>query len=177
MYFIMCQVVFAENNKLRYYFLMKQSKLFTKTRKEAPKDEVAKNAQLLIRAGYIHKEMAGAYAILPLGLRVLKKIENIIREEMNMLGGQEIEMTALQGSEVWSKTGRWSDEVIDVWFKPQLKSGADVGLATTHEEPLTAILSEYVNSYRDLPQYVYQFQTKFRNELRERAGQLYALVQ
>jgi prolyl-tRNA synthetase len=170
MYFIMCQVVFAENNKLRYYFLMKQSKLFTKTRKEAPKDEVAKNAQLLIRAGYIHKEMAGAYAILPLGLRVLKKIENIIREEMNMLGGQEIEMTALQGSEVWSKTGRWSDEVIDVWFKPQLKSGADVGLATTHEEPLTAILSEYVNSYRDLPQYVYQFQTKFRNELRAKSG-------
>ncbi len=166
----MCQVVFAENNKLRYYFLMKQSKLFTKTRKEAPKDEVAKNAQLLIRAGYIHKEMAGAYAILPLGLRVLKKIENIIREEMNMLGGQEIEMTALQGSEVWSKTGRWSDEVIDVWFKPQLKSGADVGLATTHEEPLTAILSEYVNSYRDLPQYVYQFQTKFRNELRAKSG-------
>ena len=166
----MCQVVFAENNKLRYYFLMKQSKLFTKTRKEAPKDEVAKNAELLIRAGYIHKEMAGAYAILPLGLRVLKKIENIIREEMNMLGGQEIEMTALQGSEVWSKTGRWSDEVIDVWFKPQLKSGADVGLATTHEEPLTAILSEYVNSYRDLPQYVYQFQTKFRNELRAKSG-------
>lgn len=149
---------------------MKQSKLFTKTRKEAPKDEVAKNAELLIRAGYIHKEMAGVYAILPLGLRVLKKIENIIREEMNMLGGQEIEMTALQGSEVWSKTGRWSDEVIDVWFKPQLKSGADVGLATTHEEPLTAILSEYVNSYRDLPQYVYQFQTKFRNELRAKSG-------
>src|SRR3954471_20148888 len=96
---------------------MKQSKLFTKTRKEAPADEVAKNAELLIRGGFIHKEMAGVYAYLPLGLRVLKKVENIIREEMNAVGGQEISLTALQNPELWKKTNRWDDEVVDSWFK------------------------------------------------------------
>jgi prolyl-tRNA synthetase len=149
---------------------MRQSSLFTRTRKTAPSDEVAKNAQLLIRAGYIHKQMAGVYAYLPLGLRVIKKIENIIREEMNAIGGQEITMTALQESGVWSKTGRWSDEAIDVWFKTQLKSGSELGLAPTHEEPLTALMGEYVSSYKDLPAYVYQFQTKFRNETRAKSG-------
>src|SRR4029077_14154181 len=99
---------------------MRQSQLFTKTRKDAPKDEVAKNAQLLIRAGFIHKEMAGAYSYLPLGLRVLTKIENIIREEMNAIGGQELFMTSLQGAKVWQASGRWSDEAIDVWFKTLL---------------------------------------------------------
>ena len=102
---------------------MRQSHLFTKTRKTAPKDEVAKNAELLIRGGFVHKEMAGAYAYLPLGLRVLKKIENIIREEMNAIGGQELSMTALQAPKVWEATGRWSDEAIDVWFKTSLKDG------------------------------------------------------
>ncbi len=149
---------------------MRQSQLFTKTRKEAPKDEVSKNADLLIRAGFIHKELAGAYAYLPLGLRVLKKIEQIIREEMNAIGGQEIEMTALQDKSIWEKSGRWDDEILDVWFKTNLKNGGEVGLATTHEEPLTALLSEYVSSYRDLPFSVYQFQTKFRNELRAKSG-------
>ncbi len=149
---------------------MRQSKLFTKTKREAPKDEVSKNAILLSRAGFIHKELAGAYAYLPLGLRVIKKIEQIIREEMNAIDGQELEMTALQEKETWEKSGRWSDEVVDVWFKTQLKSGSDIGLATTHEEPLTALLSEYVSSYRDLPFSVYQFQTKFRNELRAKSG-------
>jgi len=149
---------------------MRQSHLFTKTRKDAPKDEVSKNAQLLIRGGFIHKEMAGAYSYLPLGLRVFKKIEQIIREEMNAIGGQEIILTALQNPELWSKTGRWADDAIDVWFKPKLKSGADVGLAPTHEEPLTALMSEYIESYKDLPKYVYQFQTKFRNELRAKSG-------
>jgi prolyl-tRNA synthetase len=149
---------------------MRQSQLFTKTRKEAPKDEVSKNAELLIRGGYIHKELAGAYAYLPLGLRVLKNIEKIIREEMNAIGGQEIEMTALQDKNTWEKSGRWDDEVLDVWFKTTLKSGGDIGLATTHEEPLTALLSEYISSYRDLPMSVYQFQIKFRNELRAKSG-------
>lgn len=149
---------------------MRQTQLFTKTRKEAPKDEVSRNANLLIRAGYIHKELAGAYAYLPLGLRVLKRIENIIRDEMNALGGQELSMTALQEKEIWEKSGRWDDEVLDVWFKTKLKSGSEVGLATTHEEPLTALLKEYVSSYRDLPFSVYQFQTKFRNELRAKSG-------
>lgn len=149
---------------------MRQSHLFTKTRKEAPKDEVAKNAQLLIRGGFIHKEMAGAYSYLPLGLRVFKNIEQVIREEMDAIGGQEIILTALQNPELWSKTGRWADDALDVWFKPKLKSGAEVGLAPTHEEPLTALMSEYVQSYKDLPKYVYQFQTKFRNELRAKSG-------
>ncbi len=149
---------------------MRQSQLFTKTRKEAPKDEVSKNAELLIRGGYIHKELAGAYAYLPLGLRVLKKIESIIREEMNAIGGQEIEMTALQDKNTWEKSGRWSDDILDVWFKTNLKSGGELGLATTHEEPLTALLSEYISSYRDLPISIYQFQTKFRNELRAKSG-------
>ena len=149
---------------------MKQSTLFTKTRKEAPKDEVSKNAQLLIRAGYIHKEMAGVYAFLPLGLRVLNKIENIIREEMNGIGGQEISMTALQNPEIWKKTDRWDDAKVDNWFKTELKAGGEVGLGITHEEPITNIFCDYVSSYRDLPVYAYQFQTKFRNELRAKSG-------
>src|SRR3989338_379343 len=139
---------------------MRQSELFTKTRREAPKDEVSKNAQLLIRAGYIHKEMAGVYSYLPLGLRVLKNIENIIREEMNAIGGQEIFLTTLQDPEAWKKTGRWDD--MDVWFKTELSAGGELGLAATHEEPLTMLLREHIASYRDLPRYAYQFQTKFR---------------
>jgi prolyl-tRNA synthetase len=149
---------------------MKQSNLFTKTRKEAPKDEVSQNAQLLIRAGFIHKEMAGVYAFLPLGLKVIKKIENIIREEMNEIGGQELSMTALQYPEVWKKTDRWDDNKMDIWFKSKLATGAEIGIACTHEEPITEVLSEYVSSYKDLPKYVYQFQVKFRNELRAKSG-------
>lgn len=149
---------------------MKQSLLFTKTRKDAPKDEVSKNAQLLIRAGYIHKEMAGVYSYLPLGLRVMNKIINIIREEMNKIGGQEITLTALQDKSVWEKTGRWDDRVIDVWFKTKLKNDTELGLGTTHEEQLTNLAKDYIRSYRDLPFYPYQFQTKFRNETRAKSG-------
>jgi prolyl-tRNA synthetase len=149
---------------------MRQSQLFTKTRKEAPKDEVSKNAQLLIRAGYIHKEMAGVYSFLPLGLRVLEKITGIIREEMNAVGGQELHLTALQDKTLWEKTDRWDDAKVDNWFKTKLKNGTEVGLAMTHEEPLTAIMAEYVSSYRDLPIAAYQFQTKFRNETRAKSG-------
>ena len=149
---------------------MKQSTLVFKTRKEAPKDEVSKNAELLIRAGFVHKEMAGVYVYLPLGLRVLKKIENIIREEMNSLGGQEIELTALQDRSVWEKTGRWDDAVVDNWFKTKLKNNTELGLAFTHEEPLTNIMRDHIRSFRDLPTYVYQFQTKFRNEARAKSG-------
>ncbi len=149
---------------------MRQSQLFTRTRKDAPKDEVSLNAQLLIRAGFIHKEMAGVYSFLPLGLRTFKKIEQIIREEMNAIGGQEITLSALQDPKVWEKTNRWDDAAIDVWFKTALKSGGELGLAPTHEEPLTALMSEYISSYKDLPAYVYQFQTKFRNELRAKSG-------
>ena len=149
---------------------MLQSKLFTKTRKEAPADEVSKNAELLTRAGFIHKEMAGVYTYLPLGLRVLNKVENIIREEMNAIGGQEISMTALQDPELWKKTDRWSDDIVDNWFKTKLKNETELGLGFSHEEPLVNILTSYVSSYKDLPLAVYQFQTKFRNELRAKSG-------
>jgi prolyl-tRNA synthetase len=149
---------------------MRQSQLFTKTRREAPKDEVAKNAQLLVRAGYINKEMAGVYDYLPLGLRTLGNIIEIIREEMNKIGGQEIFLSSLQDPEVWKKSGRWSDEQVDVWFKPELKNGTEVGLAITHEEPLTFLLREHISSYKDLPKYIYQFQNKFRNETRAKSG-------
>ncbi len=149
---------------------MRQSELFTKTRKEDPKDEVSKNAKLLTRAGFIYKEMAGVYDMLPLGLRTLRKIENIIREEMNAIGGQEVSLTTLQDSEIWKKTDRWDDEKIDVWFKTQLKNGTELGLGCTHEEPMTRMMKEFVQSYRDLPKYTYQFQTKFRNEVRAKSG-------
>ena len=137
---------------------MSQSQLFTKTRREAPKDEEAKNAQLLIRGGFISKEMAGVYDYLPLGLRVLKKIENIIRGEMNVIGGQEILMSTLQRKELWDKTNRWNDEIIDVWFKTNLKNAGELGLAPTHEEPVTNMVEQFIPSYRDLPFSIYQFQ-------------------
>jgi len=146
------------------------SKTFAKTRKEAPKDEISKNAELLIRGGFINKEMAGVYAYLPLGLRVLGNIERVVREEMDAIGGQEILMTTLQNPEIWKKTGRWNDAVVDNWFKTQLKTGGDVGIANTHEEPITELLTHFVSSYKDLPLALYQFQTKFRNELRAKSG-------
>src|SRR3989344_116753 len=149
---------------------MRQSKLFTKTRKEAPADEVSRNAEFLIRGGFIHKEIAGVYTYLPLGLRVIEKLKNIIREEMNAIGGQEISMTTLQDKELWEKTGRWSDDVVDCWFKTKLKNDTELGLGCSHEEPLSVMLTNFVNSYRDLPLYVYQIQTKFRNELRAKSG-------
>lgn len=149
---------------------MRQSKLFTKTRKEAPADEVSKNAELLIKAGYINKEMAGVYSYLPLGLRVFKKIENIIREEMNAIGGQEIVLTSLQERETWEPTDQWNDANVDVWFKTKLKNDTELGLAVTHEAPITKMLKSFIQSYRDLPKYIYQFQTKFRNEIRAKSG-------
>jgi prolyl-tRNA synthetase len=114
--------------------------------------------------------MAGVYTLLPLGLRVQNKIVRIIREEMNLLGGKEMAMASLQDPNVWQKTGRWDDEALDIWFKTKLKSGSEVGLASTHEEPLAELMTHYVSSYKDLPVYVYQFQTKFRNELRAKSG-------
>lgn len=149
---------------------MRQSQLFSKTRKDAPKDELAKNAKLLIRAGFIHKEMAGVYSLLPLGRMVFENIVGIIRQEMNAIGGQEVSLTALQEKASWEKTDRWDDAKMDVWFKTELKNGTVLGLAATHEEPLTALAREHINSYRDLPKYVYQFQTKFRNETRAKSG-------
>lgn len=149
---------------------MKLSQSFIKTFREVGKEETARNAQLLIRAGYIHKEMAGVYDFLPLGLITLNKIQNIIREELNSLGCQEFQMTALQNPEPWVKTKRWSDQVIDVWFKTKLNAGGELGLAPTHEEPITNLMTKFISSYKDLPVYVYQFQTKYRNELRAKSG-------
>lgn len=149
---------------------MRLSKLFTKTSKTAPAEEVTKNAILLTRAGFIHKEMAGVYAYTPLGLRVLENIKRIVREEMNAIGGQELIMTNLQPKEVWETTGRWSDEAVDVWFKTKLQDDTELGLAWSHEEAIMEMMQQFVRSYKDLPTSVYQFQTKLRNELRARSG-------
>ena len=149
---------------------MKQTHLFTKTRREAPRDEVSKNAQLLIRAGYIHKEMAGVYDYLPLGLRVLNKIIGIIREEMNAIGGQEVLLSALQDRAKWEATNRWDEKIVDIWFKTKLQNDTELGLGFTHEEPLTALMKDHIQSYKNLPQAIYQFQNKFRNETRAKSG-------
>jgi prolyl-tRNA synthetase len=149
---------------------MLQSKLLTKTRKDGPKDEISKNAILLTRAGYVSKEMAGVYSYLPLGLRVLNKINSIIREEMNAIGGQELFLTSLQDSDSWKATDRWSEEKVDIWFKTKLLNNTELGLAFTHEEPLTALMKNHIRSFRDLPVYPYQIQTKFRNEARAKSG-------
>jgi prolyl-tRNA synthetase len=149
---------------------MRVSLLFTKTRKDSPADETAKNAQLLIRAGFVYKVMAGVYAYTPLGLRVLENIKRIVREEMNAIDGQELIMTNLQPKEVWEATTRWSDDIVDVWFKSKLKDETEVGLAWSHEEAIMEMMRQYVESYKDLPVSVYQFQTKLRNELRAKSG-------
>ncbi|MBI2642327.1 MAG: prolyl-tRNA synthetase [Candidatus Wildermuthbacteria bacterium] len=151
---------------------MRFTELFTKTRKEVPTDEESINAKLLIQAGFVHKEMAGVYSFLPLGLRVLNRIIQIIREEMNAIGGQELLLSSLQNPELWKKSKRWDDKVVDIWFKSKLKNEKEVGLANTHEEPLTELMRAHVSSYKDLPAFPYQFQTKFRNELRAKSGLL-----
>lgn len=149
---------------------MRLTELFTKTSKTAPASEVSKNAQLLMRAGFIHKEMAGVYAYLPLGLKVLENIKQIVREEMNAVGGQEIIMTGLQRKELWEQTDRWDDKNVDIWFKSELKNGTPVGFGWSHEEPITDMMKNFISSYRDLPANVYQFQVKLRNELRAKSG-------
>jgi prolyl-tRNA synthetase len=151
---------------------MRYSQIIGKTKKDAPKDEESISAQLLLRGGFIHKEIAGVYTFLPLGLRVLNKIVQIIREEMEAIDGQEMSLTALQNPEVWKKTGRYDDEAVDIWFKTKFKNGTETCLAMTHEEPLTNLMTQQIESYRDLPLYAFQFQTKFRNETRPKGGLL-----
>lgn len=146
---------------------MKQSELFGKTIYEIPKDEVSKNAQLLMRGGFVDKLMAGVYVYLPLGKKVLAKIENIVREEMNAIGGQEILMSALQKKEDWQTTGRWD---IDVMMKVQTNLDKEFGLGWTHEEAVTPLAKKFVKSYKDFPFSLYQIQTKFRNEKRAKSG-------
>ncbi len=156
---------------------MRQSELFTKTLREAPKKEKSLNAIFLQRAGFIHKEMAGVYTFLPLGLRVLRKIENIVREEVKAIAAQEVLMSVLQPKEIWEKTGRWSKGLgREVMYKsfnsPEGLKKGEIGLGPTHEEMITNIVKNYVKSYEDLPLYVFQVQTKFRREPRPRSGLL-----
>ncbi len=149
---------------------MRQSQLFTRTKRENPSDEEAKNAQLLIRGGYIYKEMAGVYSILPLGYRVLEKIVKVVKEEMDAIGGVQMKTSALQSKETWEKTNRWDDAVVDNWFKTTLKNGTEVGLSFTNEEAYSHIMKDFISSYKDLPVYPYDFKTIFRNEARSKSG-------
>jgi prolyl-tRNA synthetase len=149
---------------------MKQSKYYLRTSKTAPADDVSINARLLEQGGFIEKTLAGVYSFLPLGFRVLQKIENIIREEMNAIGGNELLMPAMQPKENWQKTGRWDE--LDVLFKVKSQHGYEVALGPTHEEIVTPLSQRIISSYRDLPQAVYQIQTKFRDEPRAKSGLL-----
>ena len=123
---------------------MRLSKLYTKTSKTFPSGEEAKNAQLLIKAGFVHKEMAGAYDYLPLGFKVLENIKKIVREELEKIDANEILMTTLQRRETWERTTRWSDDVVDVWFKTKLKDETEVGLGWSHEEPIVEMLKIHI---------------------------------
>ena len=147
---------------------MRQSQLFAKTLRDAPKDEEAINAKLLIRAGFIDKTMAGTYSFLPLGLRVLNNIENIVREEMNAVGGQELLMSMLHPKHLWETTGGW--DKIDVLFKIKSRAGKDYALGQSEEEVVTPLVMKRVNTYQDLPIAAYQIHWKFRDELRAKAG-------
>jgi prolyl-tRNA synthetase len=149
---------------------MRQSKLFTKTKKDIGAEEKSLNASLLIKAGYIDKLTAGVYSYLPLGLIVLRKIEDIVREEMNNIGGQEVLMPALTPKENWQITNRW--EGFDALFKLKGMDDKEYALGATHEEVITPLLKKHIFSYKDLPKYVYQIQTKFRNEPRAKSGLL-----
>ena len=150
---------------------MRQSELFAKTQKQIPKDEEAINAKLLIKAGFIDKTMAGVYTFLPLGWRVFKKIENIIRQEMETLDGQEILMPTLQPKTNWEKTGRW--ETYDSLFKfTSFYTKTELVLGPTHEEIISPLMAKFISSYKDLPKYVFQIQNKFRDEPRAKSGLL-----
>lgn len=146
--------------------------LFGRTNKTAPQDADSANARLLVQAGYVDQLMAGVYSYLPLGLRVLEKINRIIREEMNALGAQELLMPALHPKETWDATGRWSDPGPEVMFQFKGRSGKEMGLGWTHEEIVTPLAKRFIRSYRDLPFAVYQIQDKFRNEPRAKSGLL-----
>ena len=147
---------------------MRYSKLFGHTIKDAPKDEVSLNSKLLTRAGFIRREVAGVYNYLPLGTRVLNKISNIVREEMNAIGGQELLLSSLQNKESWEKTKRWNS--FDALFKLTSVLDHQYPLGPTHEEVIVPLAKQFINSYKDLPLSVYQIQTKFRDEKRAKSG-------
>lgn len=149
---------------------MQYSKLFGKTTRNISEGEVSINAQLLTKGGFVYKVSSGVYTLLPLGQRVLSKISSIVREEMNSAGGQEITMPVLQPKENWEKTGRWS--TLDVLYKVKDSSDKEMALGPTHEEIVTPLVKNYLNSYKQLPIYLYQIQTKFRDEPRAKSGLL-----
>lgn len=149
---------------------MRLSRLLSKTSKSVSADAESVNAKLLLQGGFVHQEMAGVYSWMPLGLKVLRKVESVIREEMNAIGGQEILMSALQPKENWLTTDRW--DAVDVLFKIPSQTGKEYGLGPTHEEIVTPLVRDFVRSYKDLPVAVYQIQTKFRDELRAKSGVL-----
>ncbi len=150
---------------------MKKSKFLTKTLKETPSDSDSINASYLTRGGFIKKNLAGVYALLPLGMKVYQKIENIIREEMDKVGGQELYMNVFQSKELWEETGRWN-EMKEIMYQFKDIRGKEIGLGPTHEEQITDIVRSNIGSYRDLPVAAYQIQTKFRNEARAKSGLL-----
>ena len=145
------------------------SQLFGKTTKTAPSDADSVNAKLLTQAGFIQKEISGVYNYLPLGLKVLSKIQNIVREEMNNIGGQEILMPVMTQEDNWAVTGR---NTLDILFKLKGQGNTNLVLNPTHEEVVTPLAKKYIFSYRDLPMAVYQIQNKFRNEARAKSGLL-----
>ncbi len=148
---------------------MRQSQLFPKTIKQDPKDSVAINHKYLVRGGFIDQLMAGSWTLLPLGLRVISKINQIIREEMNKTGAQELLMPLLHPKEIWNETGRW-DEADEVMYKLKDTRERDFVLSFTHEEIVMDLIRKHADSYKDLPIKVYHFSTKFRNELRATGG-------
>jgi len=152
---------------------MRQSKLFCKTLKEAPKEAEVISHKLLLRGDFISQLASGVYNFLPLGYRVHKKIENIIREEMNSIGGQEVFLASFQPKEIWQKTNRW-DHMDPPLFKIKDRHKKEFALGSTHEEVITDLVRERVQSYKDLPIYLYQIQNKFRNEMRFTGGLLRA---
>lgn len=150
---------------------MKFTELKIKTQRQSSKESESANAELLTRGAYIDQVMAGAYTYLPLGLRVIKKIENIIREEMDNIGGLEILMPALHPAENWKVTGRW-DTLDDLFRFKSYYTKNNYALGATHEEVVTPLAHKYIQSYKDLPTYLYQIQNKFRDEKRAKAGLL-----
>ena len=150
---------------------MRTSELFARTLREAPADEEAPSARLLLRAAFVRKLMSGVYTMLPLGLRVLRRIEAIVREEMNAAGAQEVLMPALQPSEPWKQTGRWQAYTAEeLMFTLTDRAGREIGLGPTHEECVTPLVDHDYSSYRDLPVNLYQIQWKYRDEARPRSG-------
>ena len=148
---------------------MLQSELFPKTRKEAPKEAVSANHKLLVRAGFIDQLMTGSWTLLPLGWRVVTKINQIIREEMNAIGGQELLMPLLHPKKIWNETGRW-EKAKEVMYQFKDSRQREYALSFTHEEIVMDLLRKNIKSYQDLPVAVYHFSTKFRNEPRARSG-------